>query len=235
MKKALLHQGKAKSVYEAENDHEVVIEYRDDASAFNGVKLASLQDKGRVNNLFNAYIMELLEKENVSTHFVRCLSDHESLMKKLEMIPVECVVRNYAAGGICKRLGLEKGLKFDTPVFEFFLKDDPLGDPMINESHILTFNWASQKEIDWMKAVTLQVNQILSDVFAKAGLLLVDYKLEFGRFNGKVLLGDEISPDGMRLWDSNTLESFDKDRFRQDMGDVIGHYKEVASRIGLSL
>ncbi|WP_116964399.1 phosphoribosylaminoimidazolesuccinocarboxamide synthase [Fastidiosibacter lacustris] len=235
MKKSLIYQGKAKSVYQTDNSNEVVIEYRDDATAFNGVKKEALKDKGHVNNLFNAYIMQKLEERGVKTHFIKVLSETESLMKKLQMIPVECVVRNYAAGGICKRLGLEKGMKFERPVFEFFLKDDALGDPMINTSHILTFNWAAPEEIKYMRKVTFTVNDILSKLFDDAGLLLVDYKLEFGRFNGALLLGDEFSPDGCRLWDKQTKDVFDKDRFRQDLGDVVGHYKTVAKRIGLTL
>lgn len=235
MVKELIYQGKAKSVYQSDDADNVIIEYRDDATAFNGVKKEALKDKGRVNNLFNAYIMQKLEQEGVKTHFVKTLNDNESLMKRLEMIPVECVVRNYAAGGICKRLGLEKGMKFDKPVFEFFLKDDALGDPMINTSHILSFNWATASEIKFMREATFKVNDILSSVFDEAGLLLVDYKLEFGRFKNEILLGDEFSPDGCRLWDKETKEVFDKDRFRQDLGDVIGHYKTVAKRIGLAL
>ncbi|WP_100550539.1 phosphoribosylaminoimidazolesuccinocarboxamide synthase [Caedibacter taeniospiralis] len=235
MVKELIYQGKAKSVYSSDHQDEVVIEYRDDATAFNGVKKASLVDKGRVNNLFNAYIMQKLEEAGVKTHFVKILSDNESLMKKLKMIPVECVVRNYAAGGICKRLGIEKGMKFVEPIFEFFLKDDALGDPMINTSHILAFNWASESEIAFMRKTTFKVNEVLSKLFDDSGLLLVDYKLEFGRFHDEILLGDEFSPDGCRLWDRKTREVFDKDRFRQDLGDVIGHYKEVARRIGLAL
>ena len=235
MKSQLLHAGKAKSVYTSENTNEVVIEYRDDATAFNGVKKEALSDKGRVNNLFNAYIMEILEKNGIKTHQLKVLSDSDSLMKKLEMIPVECVVRNYAAGGICKRLGLEKGRPFIPAIFEFFYKDDALGDPMINIPHILQMGWATKQEIDFMIKATLQVNEVLTTLFDKAGLMLVDYKLEFGRFGGEIILGDEFTPDGCRLWDKETKEVFDKDRFRQDMGDVIGHYKEVAKRIGLIL
>ena len=235
MKGSLLHEGKVKSVYSTDNGSEVVITYRDDTSAFNGVKVEKLKDKGKVNNFFNAYIMELLNKSGLQTHFIKVIDDCDSLMKKMDMIPVECVIRNIAAGGICKRLGIKKGTKFDNPVFEFFLKDDDLGDPMINESHILSFGWATQSEINDMKKYTLQVNDIVSDLFDKAGFTLVDYKLEFGRFNGSVLLGDEFSPDGCRIWDKKTNEVFDKDRFRNDMGGVIEHYKQVANRIGLKL
>lgn len=235
MKRQLLHKGKAKSVYTTNQEDQVIIEYRDDASAFNGVKKAALKDKGKLNNHLNAYLMEKLEAVGIKTHFIKQLSGQESLMKKLRMLPIECVVRNYAAGGICKRLGLQTGTKFNSPIFEFFLKDDPLGDPMINESHILSFNWATPHDIDFMKHTSFAVNRFLTELFDKADLLLVDFKLEFGRFKDHILLGDEVTPDGMRLWDKNTKEIFDKDRFRQDLGHVVAHYTEVARRIGLKL
>ncbi|MFZ9035842.1 MAG: phosphoribosylaminoimidazolesuccinocarboxamide synthase [Francisellaceae bacterium] len=230
-----IYSGKAKSVYATNDAEHVIIVYRDDATAFNGVKKEALDDKGRVNNLFNAFVMEKLEQAGIKTHFVQKLKETESLVKKLEMLPVECVVRNIAAGSICKRLGIEKGTRFERPVFEFFLKDDALGDPMINESHILSFGWANAGEIEMMKALTFKVNETLKALFAVANIDLVDYKLEFGRFHGELLLGDEVTPDGCRLWDKDTQEVFDKDRFRQDLGDVIGHYKQVARRIGLNL
>jgi phosphoribosylaminoimidazole-succinocarboxamide synthase len=234
-KKALLYQGKAKSVYKTDRDDLYVLHYRNDATAFNALKKASLEDKGRVNNRFNAFIMEKLEQGGVKTHFVELLNDNESVVKSLDMIPVECVVRNYAAGSITKRLGIEKGTKLETPIFEFFYKDDALGDPMINDSHILTFGWATQNQIDGMKALTFKVNDILKKLFDDAGITLVDYKLEFGVSNGDIVLGDEFTPDGCRLWDKDTQKVMDKDRFRQDMGDVIETYKEVAARIGVPL
>lgn len=233
MEKTLLHKGKAKSVYTCQDIAQVVIEYRDDATAFNGDKHAVLQDKGRVNNLFNAYIMEKLEAQGVKTHFIKRLNDHQSLMKKLEIIPVECVIRNIAAGGICKRLGIERGARFISPVFEYFLKNDALGDPMINHSHILSFQWATEAELNTMQQQTFKINTILSEFFDAAGFTLVDFKLEFGRYDNQVILGDEFTLDGCRLWDKNTQEIFDKDRFRQDLGDVIDHYKAVSKRIGL--
>jgi phosphoribosylaminoimidazole-succinocarboxamide synthase len=235
MKKNLLYKGKSKSVYATEKASEVIIEYLDNVSAFNGTKVALLEDKGRVNNLFNAYMMEKITASGVKTHFIRTLSETGSLMKKLKMFPFECVVRNYSSGGICKRLGVEKGIRFKVPIFELFLKNDALGDPMVNYSHVLTFDWAKQGELDLIREITLDINRTLLKIFESSGFLLVDYKLEFGRFNDSIILGDEVSPDGMRLWDMNTLDSFDKDRFRQDMDDVIGHYKIVAARIGLTL
>jgi phosphoribosylaminoimidazole-succinocarboxamide synthase len=156
-------------------------------------------------------------------------------VKKLDMFPIECVVRNRATGSLCRRLGVEDGLILDPPLFEFFLKDDALGDPLINENHILSFKWASQSDIDEMKRLTFQVNEILRELFDKANLILVDYKLEFGKFEGRVLLGDEFTPDGCRLWDKDTLEKLDKDRFRQDLGDVIESYQEVANRLGIEI
>jgi len=235
MEQELLHKGKAKSVYACDDRTQVVIEYRDDATAFNGEKKAALTDKGRVNNYFNAYMMEKLESHGIKTHFLKRLNDRQSLMKKLEIIPVECVIRNVAAGGICKRLGIEKGMPFTTPIFEYFLKDDALGDPMINRSHILSFQWATETELDTMQQETIKINNIFRAFFNAAGFTLVDFKLEFGRYNHQVILGDEFTLDGCRLWDKTTQESFDKDRFRQDLGEVIDHYKAVAKRIGLAL
>ncbi|MCF6777258.1 phosphoribosylaminoimidazolesuccinocarboxamide synthase [Thiotrichales bacterium 19X7-9] len=234
-KQALLYQGKAKNIYQTNQKDCYIMHYRDDATAFNGVKSATLKDKGKVNNAFNAFIMTELEKNGIKTHFVEKLSDNESVVKSLEMIPVECVVRNIASGGIVKRLGLENGFRFDSPVFEFFYKDDALGDPMINESHILMMNLATEAEIEKMKLLTFKVNQVLKALFNDAGIELVDYKLEFGRFGGELLLGDEFTPDGCRLWDKQTHEIMDKDRFRQDLGDVIEAYKEVSSRLGIEV
>ena len=234
-KQKLLAQGKAKSMYETDLESVLLMEFRDDASAFDGKKMSALNNKGKVNNQFNAFILDLLEKEGIATHFIETNSTHESLVKKLDMFPIECVVRNRATGSLCRRLGVEDGLILDPPLFEFFLKDDALGDPLINENHILSFKWASQSDIDEMKRLTFQVNEILRELFDKANLILVDYKLEFGKFEGRVLLGDEFTPDGCRLWDKDTLEKLDKDRFRQDLGDVIESYQEVANRLGIEI
>ena len=234
-KQKLLAQGKAKSMYETDSESVLLMEFRDDASAFDGKKMSALNNKGKVNNQFNAFILDLLAKEGIETHFIETISTHESLVKKLDMFPIECVVRNRATGSLCRRLGVEDGLILDPPLFEFFLKDDALGDPLINENHILSFKWASQSDIDEMKRLTFQVNEILRELFDKANLILVDYKLEFGKFEGRVLLGDEFTPDGCRLWDKDTLEKLDKDRFRQDLGDVIESYQEVANRLGIDI
>ena len=234
-KQKLLAQGKAKSMYETDSKSVLLMEFRDDASAFDGKKMSALNNKGKVNNQFNAFILDLLAKQGIETHFIETTSTHESLVKKLDMFPIECVVRNIATGSLCRRLGVEDGLILDPPLFEFFLKDDALGDPLINENHILSFKWASQSDIDEMKRLTFQVNEILRELFDKANLILVDYKLEFGKFEGRVLLGDEFTPDGCRLWDKDTLEKLDKDRFRQDLGDVIESYQEVANRLGIEI
>lgn len=228
-----LYTGKAKSVFATDDPDKLVILFRDDTSAFNGVKKEALARKGAVNNQFNAFIMEKLQAAGIATHFERRLSVNESLVKKLTMIPVECVVRNIAAGSIVRRLGVEEGLELTPPTFEMFLKSDELGDPMINEYHARSFGWANDEQIATMKELTFKVNEVLKQLFLDGDMLLVDYKLEFGMYQGQVVLGDEFSPDGCRLWDRNTREKMDKDRFRQDLGNVIEAYEEVGHRLGM--
>ncbi len=230
-----LYKGKAKTVYATNDAERLILFFRNDTSAFDGKKLAQLDRKGMVNNKFNAFIMQKLQAAGVPTHFEGLLNDQECVVKKLKMLPVECVVRNMAAGSMCRRLGIAEGKELNPPTFEFFLKDDSLGDPMINESHIETFGWATKQQVEQMKAMTLKVNQILKDIFLAGNMLLVDSKLEFGLFNGDLVLGDEFSPDGCRLWDKETREKLDKDRFRQDLGDVVEAYEQVARRIGVPL
>lgn len=230
-----LYSGKAKSVYTTDDPERLIMHFRNDTSAFDGTKLAQLERKGMVNNKFNAFIMERLQAAGIPTHFESLHSDDESVVKRLEMIPVECVVRNISTGSLCKRLGVEEGMDLEPPVFEFFFKDDALHDPMINEYHIRTFGWATDEEVARMKALTFEANGVLKQLFHDAGILLVDYKLEFGRFGGEVVLGDEFTPDGCRLWDAETREKLDKDRFRQDLGNVIEAYEEVARRLGVDL
>lgn len=230
-----LARGKAKTLYETDDPDLLVMEYRDDTSAFDGGKMASLERKGRVNNRINAFIMQRLENAGVATHFVRLLNDRESLVKRLKMIPVECVIRNIAAGSLCKRLGVEEGLELSPPIFEFFLKNDELHDPMITDEHIRAFGWAEPEEVVQMKQLTAQINDVLAGLFADAGMLLVDYKVEFGRSGGRLLMGDEFTPDGCRLWDAETRRKMDKDRFRRDLGDVVETYEEVAARLGVDL
>lgn len=232
-KTGILYAGKAKTVHTTADRDLMVLEFRDDTTAFDGEKTEALQDKGRVNNLFNAHIMQKLQDAGIETHYVKTLSDHESLVKNLKMLPVECVVRNRAAGSLVRRLGVEEGQELTPPVFEFFLKNDELHDPMINDYHIVSFGWASDEQIAQMKALTFKVNEVLRKLFADGGLTLVDYKLEFGVFEGRVVLGDEFSPDGCRLWDAKTMEKMDKDRFRQGLGSVVESYMEVGRRIGV--
>jgi len=234
-KRQELYAGKAKSVYTTDNEDYVVLSFRDDTSAFDGEKVEQLSRKGEVNNKFNAFIMEYLAKQGIPTHFEKLLNANESLVKSMKMMPVECVVRNVASGSLCRRLGVEDGMELSPPVFEFFLKNDALHDPMINEYHIETLGWAKAEDVTKMKELTFKVNVALSKLFADAGMILVDYKLEFGLFKGEVVLGDEFSPDGCRLWDADTRKKLDKDRFRQGLGGVIEAYEEVAHRIGVEL
>jgi len=230
-----LYAGKAKSVYHTTEKDKLILFFRNDTSAFDGEKVDQLDRKGMVNNRFNAFIMEKLEVGGVPTHHIELLSDQESLVKNLDMIPIECVIRNISTGSLCRRLGVEDGLDLNPPTFEFFLKNDELHDPMVNEYHILAFDWATEKEIELMKTLTFKVNGILKELFKSAGLLLVDYKLEFGRHNGEIILGDEFTPDGCRLWDATTRKKMDKDRFRQGLGGVVEAYEEVAHRLGVEL
>lgn len=234
-KKAELYAGKAKSVYTTDEDDKLILRFRNDTSAFDGEKVEQLERKGMVNNKFNAFIMQKLEQAGVETHQIELLSDEESLVKKLDMIPIECVVRNIASGSLVRRLGVQDGMDLNPPTFEFFLKDDTLHDPMVNDYHIRTFGWASDEEVAAMKELTFKVNAILKQLFLDAGMLLVDYKLEFGRFQGRIVLGDEFTPDGCRLWDKDTRNKLDKDRFRQGLGGVVEAYEEVAHRLGVQL
>ena len=232
-KRELLYAGKAKSVYTTADQDRMILEFRDDTSAFDGKKMEQLDRKGMVNNKFNAFIMEQLNKSGIPTHFESLLSDTEALVKKLDMIPLECVVRNVSAGSLCRRLGVEEGQDLTPPTFELFLKNDELGDPMVNEYHARSFKWATDEQLDAMKLLTFKVNDVLKALFDAGDMILVDYKLEFGMFHGEVVLGDEFSPDGCRLWDKNTREKLDKDRFRQGLGNVIESYEEVGRRIGV--
>src|SRR5438132_11725185 len=236
-KRQKLYKGKAKTVYSTDDPTCLIMHYRDDVSAFDGVKLAKLDKKGETNNQINAYVMGKLADAGIATHFVRAINERESLVKAMKMIPVECVVRNICAGSMAKRYGIAEGTRLAEPIFEFFLKSDALHDPLVNDDHIRVLGWASVDEIAQMKALTHRVNAVLEPLFAKAGLELVDYKLEFGHplqnLHAPLMLGDEFTPDGCRLWDAKTGEKMDKDRFRRDLGEVIEHYREVARRIGV--
>ncbi|MGB3727513.1 MAG: phosphoribosylaminoimidazolesuccinocarboxamide synthase [Glaciecola sp.] len=231
-----LYRGKAKTVFVTDDPNHLILEFRDDTSAFDGEKIEQLARKGEVNNKFNHFIMQKIEAGGVKTQLESLLSENESIVKKLEMIPLECVVRNYAAGSLCKRLGVEEGMQLSPPTFEFFLKNDALHDPMVNESHAAAFNWATEDQIAQMKQLTFAVNDILVPLFLNGGMLLVDFKLEFGvDVKGSIVLGDEFTPDGCRLWDKETKKKLDKDRFRQGLGSVVESYIEVAARLGLEL
>ena len=227
--------GKAKSMFTTGNPNELIMEFRDDASAFDGKKRASLAGKGAVNNQFNAFIMNYLGKNGIAHHLIDLMDNTHSLVRSLDMFPIECVIRNRATGSICRRLGTEDGLILEKPLFEFFLKDDDLGDPLINRNHIVSFGWAKDDQLDEMISTSHKVNELLTKLFADSGMILVDFKLEFGISDGKILLGDEFTPDGCRLWDDETLEKLDKDRFRQDLGDVIESYHMVAHRLGMQI
>ncbi len=233
-KREELYAGKAKSVYRTDDPDRVIMVFRNDTSAFDGKRIEQLDRKGMVNNKFNAFIMGKLQAAGIPTHFEKLLSDNEVLVKKMAMIPVECVVRNLAAGSLVRRLGVQEGLELNPPTFELFLKNDALGDPMVNESHVQSFGWATPEQLARMKELTFKINAILKELFASGNMLLVDFKVEFGLFKGEVILGDEFSPDGCRLWDKDTREKLDKDRFRQNLGNVVESYEIVGNRLGLT-
>jgi len=223
-----VYEGKAKILYKTADPDLLIQYFKDDASAFDGKKKGTIVDKGVMNNHMSSRIFEYLEENGVKTHFLKTLNDREMLVKSLEIIPVEVVLRNVAAGSLCKRLGIEEGRVFEEqPILEFFYKSDPLGDPMINECHVDVFGWATKEEVEILKSEGLKINKLMVEFFKERKIRLVDFKLEFGRHKGEVLLGDEISPDGCRLWDWETNEKMDKDRFRFNLGSVEEKYQEV--------
>jgi phosphoribosylaminoimidazole-succinocarboxamide synthase len=231
-----LTKGKAKSLFTTSDDNRLIMHFSDDTSAFDGKKKEALLGKGSVNNQFNAFIMDHLQNNGVETHHIEVLNNNDSLVWNLNMFPIECVIRNRASGSICRRLGTEDGLILESPLFEFFLKDDELGDPLINDEHIISFGWATKDQIDEMKTLTYKVNTVLKELFINSSLILVDFKVEFGvNSNGTILLADEFTPDGCRLWDSETLKKMDKDRFRQGLGGVVESYHQVADRLGMNI
>ena len=233
VKQALLYRGKVKSMFRTDDGGLLIAEFHDDTTAFDGGKHELLKNKGRTNNRISTFLMNVLAAEGINTHFVDTLSEHEVLVKYLTMIPLECVIRNIAAGSLCRRLGVEEHLELKPALFELFLKNDDLHDPLVNENHAISFGWATQAQLDAMKVMTFKINEVLSKLFSDAGLLLVDAKYEFGiDTDGNVCLGDEISPDSCRIWDAETQETLDKDRFRKDMGDVVESYEIIARRIG---
>ncbi|MDK2805315.1 MAG: phosphoribosylaminoimidazole-succinocarboxamide synthase [Thermoanaerobacterium sp.] len=230
-KLGMLYEGKAKKVFRTSDEDFYIIEYKDDATAFNGIKKGTIQNKGVLNNEISTILFELLEKEGVPTHFVKKLNDREMLVKKVEIYPIEVLIRNYAAGSISKRLGIEEGTKLKRTVLEFCYKNDELGDPFINEYHIEAMELATKDEVETMKNYSFKINEILSKYFISKNIILVDFKLEFGKSKDGIVLADEISPDTCRFWDSVTMEKLDKDRFRRDLGNVEGAYVEVLNRL----
>ena len=229
-----LYEGKAKKVWATEDPDIVIVDYKDDATAFNGLKKGTIAGKGVVNNKMSNYLMQILEKKGVKTHFVEELSDRETAVKKVTIVPLEVIIRNRAAGSICKRLGLEEGMDFVCPSIEFSYKDDDLGDPLINGYQAVSCGFATREEVELIKEMAFTVNDVLKEYFASIGVELIDFKLEFGKTNdGTIVLADEISPDTCRFWDINTHEKLDKDRFRRDMGGVEDAYAEMMKRVGL--
>lgn len=229
-----LYEGKAKKVWATDDPEIVIVDYKDDATAFNGLKKGTIAGKGVVNNKMSNYLMQILEKKGVPTHFVKELSDRETAVKKVTIVPLEVIIRNRAAGSICKRLGLEEGMNFVCPSIEFSYKDDDLGDPLINGYHAVSCGFATQEDIDTIKKYAFKVNEVLKEYFLSNGVELIDFKLEFGKTSdGTIVLADEISPDTCRFWDSKTHEKLDKDRFRRDLGGVEDAYAEMMKRVGL--
>lgn len=231
-KKEMLYEGKAKKVYITDDSDKVIVKFKDDATAFNGEKKGQISKKGVINTAISNIFFKLLEEKGIPTHLIEVLSDDEVLVRKLEIIPVEVVMRNIAAGSLAKRLGLEEGTDLKQPVLEFYYKDDDLGDPMINEYHIYAEDLASKEEIETITDLAFKINDILYKFLADRGIDLVDFKLEFGRdSSGKIYLADEISPDTCRFWDSESKEKLDKDRFRRDLGKVEDAYQEILDRL----
>ena len=231
-KKEMLYEGKAKRVYKADDEDKVIIYYKDDATAFNGEKKGQIEDKGVFNNTITSTLFEYLEKAGIKTHFIKRLSDREQLCKKVQIVPIEVIVRNVAAGSMAKRLALTEGQELKTTVFEISYKNDDLGDPLINDYHAVAIGLATFEELKVIYEMTDKINNILKEFFIKQNLKLIDFKLEFGRYKGQIILADEISPDTCRLWDAETNEKLDKDRFRRDLGNVKEAYIEILKRIG---
>lgn len=227
----MLYEGKAKKIFATDKQDEVVVYYKDDATAFNGVKKGQIDSKGELNNAIASSLFELLIEKGIPTHFVEKLNEREQLCKRVEIVPVEVIVRNVAAGSMAKRLGLEEGMALNTTILEICYKNDDLGDPLINDYHAVAIGLTTFEELAKIYAITRQVNDILKEFFLKQNIKLIDFKLEFGRYNGEIVLADEISPDTCRFWDATTNEKLDKDRFRRDLGDVKEAYIEILNRI----
>ena len=229
-----VYEGKAKKVFATDDPELFIVDYKDDATAFNGEKKGTIAGKGVINNRVTNYLMGLLEKEGVPTHFVKELSERETLVKKVSIVPLEFIIRNISAGSFAKRYGVEEGIVFDEPTIEFSYKNDDLHDPLINSYHAIALKLATREEIETIKQMAFTVNRVLKEYFAGLGVKLVDFKLEFGRLpDGRIVLADEISPDTCRFWDAKTNEKLDKDRFRRDLGGVEDAYQEMMRRVGL--
>lgn len=230
----MLYEGKAKKVFLTDVEDVLIVDYKDDATAFNGLKKGTIVGKGAVNNKMTNHLFRLMEKEGIPTHYVEELSDRETAVKKVEIVPLEVIVRNVAAGSFSKKLGIEEGTKLLSPTLEFSYKNDELGDPFINDYYALALGLATREEIDRISELVFRVNEFLCKYFKEIGIELIDFKVEFGRYKGEIVLADEISPDTCRLWDLETHEKLDKDRFRRDLGNVEDAYKEVFKRLGIN-
>ncbi|KUO49980.1 MAG: phosphoribosylaminoimidazolesuccinocarboxamide synthase [Desulfitibacter sp. BRH_c19] len=230
-KKDEIYRGKAKSLYYTDDPTVAIMEFHDDATAFNGQKKGTIQDKGYYNCQISAIFFEKLQKKGIRNHYQELISDREMLVNSLKILPVEVIIRNIAAGSISKRLGVESGLPFEKPILELCLKSDELGDPFINDDHVIALKLATGDQLSEIREMTLKINEILKDITSKAKLILVDFKLEFGVQDGIIYLGDEISPDTCRFWDADTKKVLDKDRFRKDLGEVTDAYQEVLERL----
>ena len=231
-KKEQLYEGKAKEVFATDDANLVIVDYKDDATAFNGEKKGTITGKGVINNVMSNHMFQLLEQQGVPTHFVEQLSERETLVKKVSIVPLEVIIRNISAGSFAKRFGVEEGIVFDEPTIEFSYKNDELGDPLMNAYHAIALKAATREEIETIKAMAFKVNEVMKQYFDTLNVILVDFKLEFGKTaDGKIVLADEISPDTCRLWDKTTKEKLDKDRFRRDMGGVEEAYQEIMKRV----
>ena len=231
-KKEQLYEGKAKKVFATDDANLVIVDYKDDATAFNGEKKGTITGKGVINNVMSNHMFQLLEQQGVPTHFVEQLSERETLVKKVSIVPLEVIIRNISAGSVAKRFGVEEGIVFDEPTIEFSYKNDELGDPLMNAYHAIALKAATREEIETIKAMAFKVNEVMKQYFDTLNVILVDFKLEFGKTaDGKIVLADEISPDTCRLWDKTTKEKLDKDRFRRDMGGVEEAYQEIMKRV----
>lgn len=230
-KKALLYEGKAKRVYTTEDDRYYIVSYKDDATAFNGEKRGSILGKGVVNNRMSNIMCRMLEEHGIETHLVEELNERETVVKAVQIVPLEVIIRNVAAGSFSKRFGVEEGTVLKNPTLEFCLKDDALGDPMINDYHILALGLATKEELEVMSQMTFKINELLKEYFDKIGVKLIDFKIELGRVDGRIILADEISPDTCRFWDKETNKKLDKDRFRRDLGGVEEVYQEMLIRV----